>query len=111
MGTLIAYCGLDCEACPIHLATLEQDRLKQHAMRVDIARLCSEYYGMDVLPQEVTDAFRSQGDCFQDVLDALSETVQLARSLQVALVVPSIPARTSRHISKPTLTLGHVSKQ
>ncbi|GEM_PF-4584473 len=25
MKTMIAYCGLNCETCPIHLATIEQD--------------------------------------------------------------------------------------
>ncbi|PIU44497.1 MAG: hypothetical protein COS95_08700 [Ignavibacteriales bacterium CG07_land_8_20_14_0_80_59_12] len=55
MDTMIAYCGLDCEGCPIHLATLEQDHSKQRAMRLEIARICSQQYCMDLLPQDVTD--------------------------------------------------------
>ena len=51
----IAYCGLDCSACPIHLATLEPDAAKQHAMRVDIARECFLHYGMKLQPEEVND--------------------------------------------------------
>jgi putative oxidoreductase len=31
---MIAYCGLNCQTCPIHLATLEPDEAKREAMRV-----------------------------------------------------------------------------
>ena len=55
MNTMLAYCGLDCTHCPIHLATLEQDPSKQRTMRADIARLCAEQYGMNLLAQDVTD--------------------------------------------------------
>ncbi len=52
---MIAYCGLDCGGCPIHLATLEQDRSKRQGMRLEIVRICSQQYGMDLLPKDVTD--------------------------------------------------------
>jgi len=55
MESMIAYCGLNCQGCPIHLATLEKDLSKQQTMRLEIARVCSEQYGMDVLPGDVTD--------------------------------------------------------
>ena len=55
MNTMIAYCGLDCEGCPIHLATLETDKSKQKTMRLGIIRICSEQYGMNLLLQDVTD--------------------------------------------------------
>lgn len=55
MNDMIAYCGLDCGTCPIHLATVEQDRPAQQAMRLEIAYTCSQQYGMDLLPQDVTD--------------------------------------------------------
>jgi hypothetical protein len=51
----VAYCGLDCSACPIHLATLETDASKNYAMRVSIARECFLHYGMNLLPEEVDD--------------------------------------------------------
>jgi hypothetical protein len=51
----IAYCGLDCSACPIHVATLEPDAGKQHAMRVDIAKECFLHYGLKVQPEDVND--------------------------------------------------------
>jgi hypothetical protein len=55
MGNMIAYCGLDCEECPIHVATLELDQAKQQTMRIEIARICSQLYGMQLLPADVTD--------------------------------------------------------
>lgn len=52
---MIAYCGLDCDGCPIHIATLERNRSKQQAMRIEIARICTHQYGMNLSPEEVTD--------------------------------------------------------
>jgi hypothetical protein len=51
----MAYCGLDCSTCPIHLATLEPDSGKQHDMRAVIAHECFVHYGMTLLPEEVND--------------------------------------------------------
>lgn len=62
MNSMIAYCGLDCQTCPIHLATLERDDAKRQAMRVSIARICSGQYGMNVLPQDVTDCDGCRGE-------------------------------------------------
>ena len=62
MNTMFAYCGLDCAGCPIHLATLEPDESKQRAMRLEIARICTEQYGMNILPKDVTDC---DGCCSQ----------------------------------------------
>lgn len=55
MEITIAYCGLDCAGCPIHLATQEQNFARQHSMRAEITRLCSEQYGINLLPHDVTD--------------------------------------------------------
>jgi hypothetical protein len=54
-GTMMAYCGLSCGTCPIHLATLEQDVSRQSAMRESIAEKCSTLYGMNLLPEDITD--------------------------------------------------------
>jgi hypothetical protein len=62
MNTMIAYCGLDCAGCPIHLATLELDESKQRTMRLEIARICTAQYGMSILPKDVTDC---DGCCSQ----------------------------------------------
>ncbi len=35
---MIAYCGLLCDSCPIHLATIEKDKLLQQKMRAYIAK-------------------------------------------------------------------------
>ncbi len=52
---MIAYCGLACDTCPIHKATLEQDPVKRHSMRVAIARVCREQYAMDLQLHDITD--------------------------------------------------------
>jgi hypothetical protein len=55
MDAMIAYCGLACDPCPIHLATLEPDRLKQQSMRAEIAKICTEQYGMNLRVLDITD--------------------------------------------------------
>jgi len=62
MDPMIAFCGLDCRGCPIHLATLELDGSKRRAMRVSIARLCSEHYGLNLLPEDVSDCDGCRSD-------------------------------------------------
>jgi len=55
MDAMLAYCGLTCDTCPIHLATLEQDDRKQQLMRATIAKACVEQYGMNLRVQDITD--------------------------------------------------------
>ena len=55
MEKMIAYCGLKCDTCPIHLATLEQDRSHQQTMRKSIVEKCSMHYGMNLQPEDITD--------------------------------------------------------
>ena len=55
MDSMTAYCGLACSTCPIHLATLEQDALKQRSMRTEIAQTSRELYGMNLQARDVTD--------------------------------------------------------
>jgi hypothetical protein len=52
---MIAYCGLDCGSCPIHVATYETDALKKKQMRDTIARICNERYGMSLKSEGVGD--------------------------------------------------------
>ncbi len=55
MDAMIAYCGLACGTCPIHLATMEQDKLKQQSMRAEIAKIFTEQYGMSIQVQDIAD--------------------------------------------------------
>lgn len=55
MDPMIGYCGLSCGSCPIHLATLEPDAAKRQAMKVEVARLCTETYGMRLAVEQVSD--------------------------------------------------------
>ena len=55
MKSNIAYCGLACGSCPIHLATLETDLSHQAEMRVMIAEELSRIYGTTAKPEIITD--------------------------------------------------------
>ena len=55
MKTNIAYCGLTCENCPIHLASREKDEESRMSMRLSIANLYFENYGITLDPNEVND--------------------------------------------------------
>ena len=52
---MLAYCGLYCDHCPIHLATLEMDESVKKIMRDSISKQCKEKYGMDLKPEDITD--------------------------------------------------------
>jgi len=51
----ISYCGLACDTCLIHLATLETDSSKKAEMRVSIAEQLSKIYGTTPKPEIITD--------------------------------------------------------
>jgi hypothetical protein len=55
MNRMMSYCGLFCDTCPIHQATLEINKKAQTIMRVEIARLCREQYGMNYRLEDITD--------------------------------------------------------
>ncbi len=55
MNTMIAYCGLVCDTCPIHLATRKENKKEQTRMRARIAQMCKEKYGMKYKPEDITD--------------------------------------------------------
>ncbi len=55
MSGMMAYCGLMCQTCPIHVATLQENKEEQKKMREEIARLCRENYGMQCEPDDITD--------------------------------------------------------
>ena len=62
MNQMIAYCGIDCDTCPVHLATLEPDDAKRNAMRVSVAQLYIQKYGMNVTVQDVPDCDGCRSD-------------------------------------------------
>jgi len=55
MNAVTAYCGLMCETCPIHLATLESNISRKAEMRLMIAEELSKIYGTTPKPEIVTD--------------------------------------------------------
>jgi hypothetical protein len=55
MNTTIAYCGLDCYNCPIHLATLEEDLSVKKKMRNEIAGQLAIIYKTTPKPEIISD--------------------------------------------------------
>ena len=55
MDKLVSYCGLSCQTCPVHLATIERDEARRKIIRTSIAELCARQYGMDLLLEDITD--------------------------------------------------------
>ncbi len=55
MAEILAYCGLICSTCPIYLATRQENEAERTRMRVEIARLCREQYGMNYSQDDITD--------------------------------------------------------
>jgi len=51
----LAYCGLICKTCPVYLATRVTDAKEQEKMRIEIARLCKEEYGLEYDLKDITD--------------------------------------------------------
>jgi hypothetical protein len=62
MDTMISYCGLACDTCPIHLATLERDLSLQAEMRIKIAGEFSRIYGTTPKPEIITDCDGCKAD-------------------------------------------------
>lgn len=55
MNIFLSYCGLECNTCPIRLATLETNPLRQEEMREAVINQCRELYGMELEPGDITD--------------------------------------------------------
>lgn len=51
----VAYCGLICSTCPIYQATRIEDLQEKEKMRLNIARLCREEYGLNYDLNDITD--------------------------------------------------------
>jgi hypothetical protein len=62
-GAMIAYCGLPCHSCPLHLLTLETDADIREQKKADIIRLCRESYNMEFQPGDniACDGCRTEG--------------------------------------------------
>lgn len=62
MDEVLAYCGLICQTCPIYLATREPDSKKKLEMRIEIARICNEHYGMQYEAEDIGDCDGCKAD-------------------------------------------------
>lgn len=55
MDSMLAFCGLACDSCPIHLATIEKDIDKKILMRKDIAEQLAKIYQTNPKPEIISD--------------------------------------------------------
>src|SRR5690554_622655 len=55
MKTIIAYCGLKCDSCPIFLATFESESSLQQSMRKSVAETINSLYGLNFNSEDITD--------------------------------------------------------
>jgi hypothetical protein len=58
----LAYCGLICRTCAIHLAAGEEDPKRRQEMRTEIARQIEEHYGQECKPEDVGDCDGCKAD-------------------------------------------------
>jgi hypothetical protein len=59
---MLAYCGLDCSACPIRLATQETDPERQRSMRQGIVADIQRLYAMTCTVEDITDCDGCRSD-------------------------------------------------
>jgi hypothetical protein len=52
---MTAYCGLVCDNCPIHLATLEKNLSRQITLRGFITEQIYKHYGIKLQAHEIND--------------------------------------------------------
>lgn len=55
MAEKLAFCGLTCSGCPIHLATIEEDKTRKRIMRETIAIQMASFYGTKPNVDEIDD--------------------------------------------------------
>ncbi|MFH0761953.1 MAG: DUF3795 domain-containing protein [Bacteroidota bacterium] len=62
MEAKLAYCGLICDTCPIHLATLEPDEARKLSLREEIAKELFRIYGTKMDPKDINDCDGCRAD-------------------------------------------------
>ena len=55
MNEIISYCGLNCQTCPIYLATRETDKKRKEETIYKIIDKCKELYGLDYKFEDIND--------------------------------------------------------
>jgi hypothetical protein len=94
VSTMIAFCGLTCAACPVHLATLEPDADRRTALRRQVVRLCREQYGLSLRLDEVTDCdgcTAGTGRLFAPCRDCAIRACALATGVATCADCPRYP--------------------
>ena len=61
MSKLSSYCGIICDKCPIHLATIESNQSQKLNMRTEIAEIILKEYSLRLTANEITDCDGCKG--------------------------------------------------
>lgn len=96
MATTLAYCGLSCEQCTVHLATVERDPDKKRALRGEVVRMCRELYALELTPEQVEDCdgCRAGARLFSGCRDCLIRRCAAAREVETCADCMEYPCAT-----------------
>lgn len=81
----LAFCGLDCGTCPIHLATLEEDPDVKAGMRIEIADMLARIYSSIPKPDIISDCDGCRiinGRLFTGCLNCIIRKCAMDKSLE-----------------------------
>lgn len=85
MNTMISYCGLACDTCPVHLATIERDEVRKQELRESIAKQCAERYNLELHLEDITDCDgcrTNTGRLFSGCIDCEIRRCALEREIE-----------------------------
>lgn len=102
MQRMLAYCGLACDTCPIHRATLEPDAVKRRSMRAAIAREINDLYGMALGAEDIgdCDGCRMGGRLFAGCLECEIRRCAIERGVESCAFCSVYPCETlERHLA------------
>ena len=94
MEPMIAFCGLNCKTCPIHVATIETDKTVQLQMRESIAKKCREVYNIQMDAEEITDCDgckANTGRIFNGCINCEIQKCAAGRNLESCGICPDFP--------------------
>ena len=55
MNSILTYCGLLCDGCPIYWMSIETDSARKEKMRTVLVEMTRELYGMEMTAEEFTE--------------------------------------------------------
>lgn len=91
MEHYLAYCGLSCATCAVHLATGESDEVVRERMRESISEECRSNYGLNLHASDIGDCDGCRADdtrIFKGCLDCEIRKCARKRQLESCAFCP-----------------------